>query len=69
MYYSQEQKPPEIIQIAWKIKLHEALAKKNYFTLFRSSFQTVFLNGALDFHTTPTNSTDKALTSGSKLSE
>ena len=27
VYYSQEQKPPETIQIACKIKLHEALAK------------------------------------------
>ena len=42
VYYSQEQKPPEIIQIAWKIKLPEALAKKFISLYFVLVFKLYF---------------------------
>ena len=38
--------------------------KKFFFRFFYSSFQTLFLNGTLDFQTAPIKSTDTAPTSG-----
>lgn len=55
-------KPAETIQVAQKIKLQE-LSEITYFfhKFFSFQFSNLFLNGTLDFHTTPMKPTHKAL--------